>query len=66
MDLYLGIASLTATEFGIITCMYTTQAGYKYGFAGATLGLLLALVMVIGSLLRPKSTNGHVKHSDVG
>jgi len=28
MDLYLGIASLAATEFGIITCMYTAQAGY--------------------------------------
>lgn len=30
MDLYLGIASQAATEFGIITCMYTAQAGYKY------------------------------------
>lgn len=50
MDLYLGIASLAATEFGIITCMYTAQAGYKYGFAGATPGLLQALAMfVIGA-----------------
>ena len=42
MDLYLGIASLAATEFGIITCMYTAQLGYKFGFAGATPGLLQA------------------------
>ena len=27
MNLYLGIASLAATEFGIVTCMYTAQAG---------------------------------------
>src|SRR5512144_2595109 len=35
MNLYLGIASLAATEFGIITCMYTAQNGYQMGFAGA-------------------------------
>ncbi len=45
MDAYLGIASLAATEFGIITCMYTAQAGYKYGFAGATPGIIQAVAM---------------------
>jgi len=35
MDVYLGIASLAATEFGIVTCMYTAQNGYEKGFAGA-------------------------------
>src|ERR1044072_6110705 len=40
MDVYLGIASLAATEFGIVTCMYTAQNGYEKGFAGATPGLL--------------------------
>ena len=38
VNVYLGIASLAATEFGVITCMYTAQLGYKYGFAGATPG----------------------------
>ena len=31
MDVYLGIASLAATEFGIVTCMYTAQNGYEKG-----------------------------------
>jgi SSS family solute:Na+ symporter len=43
VDVYLGIASLAATEFGVVTCMYTAENGYKYGFAGATPGILLAL-----------------------
>lgn len=45
MNLYLGIASLAATEFGIVTCMYTSQNGYANGFAGATPGILAALAM---------------------
>ena len=47
MNLYLGIASLAATEFGIVTCMYTAENGYKYGFAGATPGILQALAMLL-------------------
>src|SRR5215510_10184308 len=47
MNLYLGIASLAATEFGIVTCMYTAQAGYKYGFSGATPGLVQCLAMLV-------------------
>lgn len=31
MDSHLGIASLAATEFGIITCMYAAQAGHVRG-----------------------------------
>jgi SSS family solute:Na+ symporter len=27
MDVYLGIASLAASEFGIITCMYAAENG---------------------------------------
>lgn len=50
LNLYLGIASLTACEFGIVTCMYTAQNGYDKGFAGATPGILLALAMLfVGS-----------------
>ncbi|HEX72083.1 MAG TPA: sodium:solute symporter family protein, partial [Candidatus Hydrogenedentes bacterium] len=47
MHLYLGIASLAATEFGIVTCMYTAQNGYEMGFAGATPGLLQALALLV-------------------
>ncbi len=32
MNVYLGIASLAATEFGIVACMYAAQNGYRYGF----------------------------------
>jgi SSS family solute:Na+ symporter len=47
MNVYLGIASLAATEFGIVTCMYSSQAGYKYGFAGAFPGIVNFLAMLI-------------------
>ncbi len=62
MNLYLGIASLAATEFGIITCMYTAQAGYLYGFAGALPGLCQALAMfligVTGFCVKPLRDSG--------
>jgi len=47
VNVFLGIASLAATEFGVITCMYTAENGYKYGFAGATPGILMALAMFL-------------------
>jgi len=50
MNVYLGIASLAATEFGIVTCMYTAQNGYEKGFAGATPGILQALAMFLVGL----------------
>jgi SSS family solute:Na+ symporter len=50
MDVYLGVASLAATEFGIVTCMYTAELGYKYGFAGATAGILEAVAMLLVGL----------------
>ena len=50
VNVFLGIASLAATEFGVITCMYTAEAGYKYGFAGATPGILTALAMFVVGL----------------
>jgi solute:Na+ symporter, SSS family len=46
LNIFLGIASLTACEFGIVTCMYTAQNGYDKGFSGATPGILLALAML--------------------
>ena len=45
MDLNLGIASLAATELGLVTVMYTAQLGFTHGFAGATIGVLMAAAM---------------------
>jgi SSS family solute:Na+ symporter len=50
VNVYLGIASLAATEFGVITCMYTAEAGYRYGFAGATPGIITAICMLVVGL----------------
>jgi len=50
VDVHLGIASLAATEFGIVTCMYTAQNGFQYGFAGAVPGILQAAAMLIVGL----------------
>lgn len=47
LNVYLGIASLAATEFGIVTAMYTAQAGYTRGFAGAIPGLCNGLAMFL-------------------
>ncbi|GEM_PF-64766 len=47
MDINLGVASLAATEVGIVTIMYTAQMGFEHGFAGATPGLLIAAAMFI-------------------
>src|SRR4051812_28979954 len=62
MDVFLGIASLAATEFGIITCMYAAENGYLYGFAGATPGILMAIAMfvvgVTGFCIKPLRDSG--------
>lgn len=62
MDVYLGIASLAATEFGIITAMYTAELGFKNGFAGATPGILMALAMaavgLTGFVITPLRNSG--------
>jgi SSS family solute:Na+ symporter len=50
MNLHLGIASLAATEFGVVTCMYSAQNGYDKGFAGVTPGILMALAMLVVGL----------------
>jgi solute:Na+ symporter, SSS family len=50
MNVFLGVASLAATEFGVVTCMYTAQNGYMHGFAGITPGILLALAMLVVGL----------------
>ncbi|MDB6027275.1 MAG: Sodium:solute symporter family protein, partial [Verrucomicrobiales bacterium] len=45
MNVNLGIASLAATELGLVTIMYTAQLGYEKGFAGATIGVIMAVAM---------------------
>ncbi|MBR8701754.1 Osmoregulated proline transporter OpuE [Fusobacterium sp. DD29] len=47
VNLYAGMASLAATEFGIVTCMAAAQLGYRYGFSGAMVGLLLCTSMFL-------------------
>src|ERR1043166_5908084 len=47
MDLNLGIASLAATELGLVTVMYTAQLGFTHGFAGAAVGVLMATAMYL-------------------
>ena len=47
MDVNLGIASLAATEMGIVTMMYCAQMGFTSGFAGATPGVLVAVAMLV-------------------
>jgi len=62
LNVYLGIASLAATEFGIVTCMYTAQNGYDKGFAGATPGILMAAAMLVigltGFCVKPLRDSG--------
>lgn len=41
VNVYLGIASLAATEFGIATCMANVELGYKYGLKGIIPGIAL-------------------------
>ncbi|HTL31200.1 MAG TPA: hypothetical protein VL282_18350, partial [Tepidisphaeraceae bacterium] len=45
MNVYLGIASLAATEFGIVTAMYTAQNAYDKGFSGVSVGICTAIGM---------------------
>ncbi|MCH5374750.1 MAG: sodium:solute symporter family protein, partial [Planctomycetes bacterium] len=62
MNMYLGIASLAATEFGIVTCMYAAQNGYEKGFAGAVPGILQCLAMLVvgytGFCIKPLRDSG--------
>ena len=49
MDVNLGIASLAATELGLVTIMYTAQLGYEKGLAGAAIGVIMcAAIWLVG------------------
>ena len=43
----LGIASLAATEMGLVTVMYTAQLGYEKGFSGAIIGVIMAVAFLV-------------------
>ncbi|MBN2216528.1 MAG: hypothetical protein JW719_04045 [Pirellulales bacterium] len=62
MDVYLGIASLAATEMGLVTVMYTAELGFTNGPAGATIGVLMAgamlLVGLTGFVIKPMRDAG--------
>lgn len=47
MKANLGVASLAATEIGIVTVMYTAEQGFKYGPAGAIPGVLGCITMLL-------------------
>jgi len=50
VDVYLGIASLAATEFGIATCMANAELGFKYGLKGIIPGIALGGSMFVVGL----------------
>ena len=58
----LGIASLAATEMGLVTVMYTAQLGYSKGFAGAIIGVIMAagflFVGATGFVIKPLRNAG--------
>ena len=47
LGLYIGIATLAATEIGTITFMYYAQLGYQTGFSSFMVGLISGVVMII-------------------
>lgn len=62
MDLNLGVASLAATEVGLVTIMYTAQLGFTKGFAGAIIGVIMAGSMFFvgwtGFVIQPLRKSG--------
>jgi len=50
VGVYLGIASLAATEFGIATCMANAELGFKYGLKGIIPGIALGGSMFVVGL----------------
>ena len=46
LGIFIGIATLAATEIGTITFMYYAELGYKTGFASFINGLVAGMVMI--------------------
>lgn len=53
----LGIASLAATEMGLVTVMYTAQLGFEKGFSGEIIGVIMAAAFLVvgmtGFVIKP-------------
>jgi SSS family solute:Na+ symporter len=47
LGLYVGIATLAATEIGTITYMYNAELGYRFGFAAFAPALISGIVMIV-------------------
>lgn len=47
LGLYVGIATLAATEIGTITFMYNAELGYRFGFASFAAALISGVVMIV-------------------
>ena len=47
LGLFVGIATLAATEIGTITFMYNAELGYKYGMAAFAAAIISGLVMIV-------------------
>jgi solute:Na+ symporter, SSS family len=47
LGLFVGIATLAATEIGTITFMYNAELGYKYGFAAFAAAIISGVVMIV-------------------
>jgi SSS family solute:Na+ symporter len=47
LGLYVGIATLAATEIGTITYMYNAELGYRFGFAAFAPALISGVVMIV-------------------
>src|SRR5262245_10971303 len=47
---YLGVASIIASEMGLVTAMYAAQEGFKNGFAAFHIALAGAIVAVFVGL----------------
>src|ERR1043166_380419 len=47
LGLYIGIATLAATEIGTITFMYNAELGYRYGFTAFSAALISGVAMII-------------------
>src|SRR5215831_14658473 len=47
LGVFVGIATLAATEIGTITFMYNAELGYRYGFAPFVVALVSGLVMIL-------------------
>ena len=47
IGLFLGIATLAATEIGTVTFMYYAELGYKTGFSSFVNGLIAGCVMIV-------------------